>query len=609
MQNENEAHTGLSPLSDGLWFIADAAFAVSRQEAMGVEGRQDLARRMSECAALPSDHAHHLRTRHLESKLPKVPGGAVGLLTGVYPADVNAWLSAVGAPYQWRPDDTVRLTLQQQRGVARTVGRRKPPPPERVLRSAGVPGAASAALSKRAADVPRSTVAQASNLKSIALVAREAAAEVMRRDVKDHGEEGSVRRALVDAWREAAERDFLARIGYHLSQGELIAVSVINGAPYNPRMGGAHPTDAMWLLSPEQEVKALELLGQGPPDTRPQFTTPARPSEVPPLLRILPADTEILVSANFGGSSGTGTARVGEYVEQLETIMRRQAGGVFTVSEAAQVLVDTRPGAQVRTMLSKMHQAYRDGKLIVRDPGDMLPKRIADTYRDYIDVVTVADVDAWLDAEGAGYRFPPALAVDEAKAQPRQPGNLLRLPTGTTHVDYDDLAHLIADALWPDQGAGDERWHYAGARVNLDEELAEAVKRGGLPVLDPLTLGPNRFPVGAALRRAKVAVEDLREWLRGTRRMDVVVGEAAARSGPSDPPQPIPPRVPFMERNKEAVLVALRNSGFEPTQLPPYAPGKAWHAKQEAKKGCGLSDAAFDHAWKALTAEGKIKQC
>lgn len=395
---------------------------------------------------------------------------------------------------------------------------------------------------------------KAKNYKSVALVACEAAAEVMRRDVKDHGEEGSVRRALVNAWREAAERDFLARIGYHLSQGELIAVSMINGAPYNPRMGGTPPTDAMWLLSPEQEVKALELLGQEAPDTRPQFTTPARPAEVPPLLRMLPADTAILTHADFGGSRGTATARAGEYVEYLEAIMRRQAGGVFTVSEAAQVLVDARPGAQVRTMLSKMHQAYREGKLVVRDPGDMLPKRIADTYRDYIDVVTVPDVDAWLDAEGAGYRFPPASAASEVKARPRQPGNVLHLPVGATHVDYGDLAHLIADALWPDQGDGDERWHYAGARVNLDVELAEAVNRGRLPVLDPLTLGPNRLPVGAALRRAKVAVEDLREWLRATRRMDVAVGM------PVDAPDPAPATVPEVAK-QSLVTTEVGNSG------------------------------------------------
>ena len=252
---------------------------------------------------------------------------------------------------------------------------------------------------------------KAENHKSVALVAREAAVEVMRRDVSDHGEDDSVRRALVDAWRESAERDFLARIGFHLSQGELAAVSMLNGAPYNPRMGGTPPTDAMWLLSPEQEVKALELLGQEAPDTRPVFTTLARPSEVPALLRILPADTAILTRADFGGSSGTATARVGEYVEYLEAIMRRQAEGVFTVSEAAQVLVDARPGAHIRTMLDKMHRAYRDGKLTVRDPGDMLPKMVADTYRDFLDVVTVADVDSWLYAAGAGYRFPPALTL------------------------------------------------------------------------------------------------------------------------------------------------------------------------------------------------------
>lgn len=440
------------------------------------------------------------------------------------------------------------------------------------------------------------------NSKSVALVAREAAAEVMRRDVKDHGEEDSVRRALVDAWREAAERDFLARIGYHLSQGELIAVSMINGAPYNPRMGGTPPTDAMWLLSPEQEVKALELLGQEAPDTRPQFTTPARPLEVPPLLRMLPADTAILTHANFGSSSGTATARAGEYVEYLEVIMRRQAEGVFTVSEAAQVLVDERPGAQVRTMLSKMHQAYRDGKLIVRDAGDMLPKRVADTFRDYIDVVTVADVDAWLDAEGAGYRFPPASAANEAKAQPRQPGNVLRLPAGTTHVDYGDLAHLIADALWPDLGAGDERWHYAGARVNLDEELAEAVKRGVLPVLDPLTLGPNRLPIGAALRRAKVSIEDLREWLRSTRRMEV------AMVGPEGKEVSVPPRpVQRQEAQEAAILAKLTELGYEPQALPAPPSGRPSAAKQAVKAALGYSTDVLNKAWQRLRADGRIK--
>lgn len=183
---------------------------------------------------------------------------------------------------------------------------------------------------------------QSGNHKSVALIAREAAIEMMRRDVADHGDDRSVRRGLVDGMREAAERDFLDRIGFHLDRCELVAVSLLNGAPYTPGMGGTPPTDAIWLLSPEQQAKALELLGQ-------------------------------------------------------------------------------------RTSVQEATQA-------------------------------------------------------------------------------------------------------------------------------------------------------------------------------------IPPRVPLMERNKEAVLVALRNGGFDPVSLEPYVPGKEWRPKQEAKKNSGLTKASFDHAWKGLAAEGKIKQ-
>jgi hypothetical protein len=100
------------------------------------------------------------------------------------------------------------------------------------------------------------------NNKSVALVAKEAATELMRRDVKDHGEAGSVRRGLVDAWRDAVEHECRARIGLHLKQGELFAVSMISGLPYDPRELDRDPTDAVWLLQPEQEAKALALLGQ-----------------------------------------------------------------------------------------------------------------------------------------------------------------------------------------------------------------------------------------------------------------------------------------------------------------------------------------------------------
>ena len=89
------------------------------------------------------------------------------------------------------------------------------------------------------------------------------------------------------------------------------------------------------------------------------------------------------------------------------------------------------------------------------------------------------------------------------------------LPAGTEHVLFGELAYLIADALWPDAGPNDEHFRHGAACGNLDGELARAVKSGALPVKDPLTLGPHTFPIGAALKRALVTVDDLREFVAG----------------------------------------------------------------------------------------------
>lgn len=101
MHESPEPHTGLSPLDNGLWFIADAACALAEQEGMGSTGRSDLARRMGECASLPAEHPEHLSTRHLDSRLPIPQGDTKVLAVGVYPSDVNAWLEACGVAYRW----------------------------------------------------------------------------------------------------------------------------------------------------------------------------------------------------------------------------------------------------------------------------------------------------------------------------------------------------------------------------------------------------------------------------------------------------------------------------------------------------------------------------
>lgn len=106
------------------------------------------------------------------------------------------------------------------------------------------------------------------------------------------------------------------------------------------------------------------------------------------------------------------------------------------------------------------------------------------------------------------------------------------LPAGTRHVRYDEIAHLIADALWPEMGPDDERWNYGAARVNLDSQLLESVRGGSLPVKDPLTFLPHTYPVGNALLSALVAVDDLRQFVFGCG-LDVSIEQSADSAQPT----------------------------------------------------------------------------
>ena len=101
----------------------------------------------------------------------------------------------------------------------------------------------------------------------------------------------------------------------------------------------------------------------------------------------------------------------------------------------------------------------------------------------------------------------------------------ITFPAEKTHVLFNELPDLIAKALHPENLMA-----WAGAVINLEEELKQAVKVGALAVKDPLTLGPHTFPVGNALQTAVVAIDDLRTFLAG--RCNVVV-EAQA-GAPAD---------------------------------------------------------------------------
>jgi hypothetical protein len=139
--------------------------------------------------------------------------------------------------------------------------------------------------------------------------------------------------------------------------------------------------------------------------------------------------------------------------------------------------------------------------------------------------ITLSDLAIWPDCPHLPANSPlrywlPAIPVETSEHLPaplRAHGHqvaprMLRLVAGTEYVKFGDLAHLIADALWPED-VDPARWSYAVARVNLDNELAGAVRSGQLPVKDPSTRGPCQFTIGAALAAALVGVDDLRSFV------------------------------------------------------------------------------------------------
>lgn len=89
----------------------------------------------------------------------------------------------------------------------------------------------------------------------------------------------------------------------------------------------------------------------------------------------------------------------------------------------------------------------------------------------------------------------------------------LTLPAGAPYVRFDELAHLIAYAMYPlkgDDSPGDGL-NYGSALVSLEVELQQAFESGALPVKDHLTYGPH---VGhCRLEDTWVRVADLQVYL------------------------------------------------------------------------------------------------
>lgn len=177
------------------------------------------------------------------------------------------------------------------------------------------------------------------------------------------------------------------------------------------------------------------------------------------------------------------------------------AKAYLTIDEAASAIAkkygfNTPTTDTIREQLSA---AADNGELTVRHPHTLLPYR-PDTRRNFYELVSVTDLDAWLKKQGAEYQFDEVLTRDTHK------------PSLTIDdVTYSNAGLNIFDAT---EALAEKYLLDKPAKDNLLERLLEAAHRGELIVRD--SSGFPYKPLHAEkhyymLERA--STDDLNAWL------------------------------------------------------------------------------------------------
>jgi hypothetical protein len=136
---------------------------------------------------------------------------------------------------------------------------------------------------------------------------------------------------------------------------------------------------------------------------------------------------QIRLIDRVGGVNGESLCMAGDYLEQLNATIARQAQGFLTVAEAAQSLEDTEPGVVAKEMIGEMLNAFHVNELDIRNPGDKMRTRAKGTVRDFIHLVKICDVNEWLEKiQCVSYRLnvaAPAQTTATLAPAPEEPAN------------------------------------------------------------------------------------------------------------------------------------------------------------------------------------------
>lgn len=167
-------------------------------------------------------------------------------------------------------------------------------------------------------------------------------------------------------------------------------------------------------------------------------------------------------------------------------------------------------------------------------------------------------------------------------------------------IRFGDLPHLIAEAMYPEEGA----LRYGVARLNLEGELELAAQNREIIVRNAVSLGPSTLLVGEGLKSSVVFAHDIADFLEN-RLIELV----------NSPSSPTTESYQSKHKNKqllqeEAIIKTLIENDFVPKNLPTREPGKSG-PKALAKNICLqdrnlFSDKSFDLAWERLRARKDI---
>lgn len=208
--------------------------------------------------------------------------------------------------------------------------------------------------------------------------------------------------------RAAAQEEHASILKEAIAKGTVVAINPLTGARADPlsRLEAvALRRDGLAQFCTEVSIRLVQVEPEAEPEL-PRFAIPVRPLDVPSALLALQPDQ--LVRYDDGGScgiTGSGVKCAAELVDEFEGIIARQRLGAFLPDEMAH-LVGEAQGFDSKDFRQRLEQAFKAGALIVRAPDTELPRNPSDPWRPHSDIITVTDLNAWLEGQGVRYRFP-----------------------------------------------------------------------------------------------------------------------------------------------------------------------------------------------------------